>query len=80
MTQEMPQVPPPNPLGPAALRRMLIVGAVLAVGGVGLFVALWVLLGQANVESFPRLILSMCVPPAVIALIVGGLFLFGRRT
>lgn len=78
MTQEVPKVEAPKPIAPAALRRMLVVGALLAVGAVVLFILLWVGLGQANVENFPRLILSMCIPPAVIAVVVGAFFLFGR--
>jgi hypothetical protein len=36
-------------------------------------------MGGAGVETFPRLILSLCIPPAVIALIVGAFILFARR-
>ncbi len=79
MTQEMPKLEPPKPLDPAVLRRTLITGGVLAFGGVVLFVVLWVGLGSANVEAFPRLILSLCIPPAVITLILGAFILFVRR-
>lgn len=64
---------------PKTLRRFLIGGAVLAVGGIILFVLLWLALGGAGVQQFPRLVLSMCVPPAVIALLLGGYFLISRR-
>ncbi|MBK8026595.1 MAG: hypothetical protein IPK19_35710 [Chloroflexi bacterium] len=68
-----------NPFDPATLRRMLTAGAILAVGGIILFVLLWLALGSANVQNFPRLILSLCVPPAIIALLLGGYFLISRR-
>lgn len=60
------------------LSRAAVVGLGLAVGAVVLFGALWVLLGNAGVEQFPRLMLSICVPPAVIAALVGGFFLLVR--
>lgn len=60
------------------LSRATLAGAALAMGGVGLFILLWVVLGNAGVDQFPRLILSMCVPPALIAALVGGFFLLVR--
>ncbi|MBL8130801.1 MAG: hypothetical protein JNL42_03010 [Anaerolineae bacterium] len=69
----------PSPFDSATLRRMLVAGAVLAVGGIILFVLLWLALGSANMQNFPRLILSLCIPPAIIALLLGGYFLISRR-
>jgi hypothetical protein len=68
-----------TPFDPKTLRRFLVAGAVLAVGGIILFVLLWLALGGAGVAQFPRLVLSMCIPPAIIALLLGGYFLFNRR-
>jgi len=53
------------------LLRAQIAVAVLAVLAIGAFIGLWNLLGSAGFEDFPRLILSMCLPPAVIAILVG---------
>lgn len=68
-----------NPFDSSTVRRMVIAGAVLAVGGIILFVVLWLGLGSAGIQQFPRLILSMCIPPAIIALVLGGYFLVSRR-
>jgi drug/metabolite transporter (DMT)-like permease len=65
----------PNPGNSSQIKRAAIIGAVLAAGGVVLFALLWVLLGRFDLDNFPRLILSMCVPPALIALAVGIYFL-----
>lgn len=59
------------------LKRAAVWGAILAVGGVIFFVALWI--GLAGVDQFQRLIIALCVPPGVIALLVGGYFLLTQR-
>lgn len=48
----------------------------MGLGGVLAFLLLWVGLGSAGVDQFPRLIMSVCLPPALIALIFGVYFLF----
>lgn len=68
----------PDPLNRKSLTRAGVVGAVLAVIGILLFAVLWIALGHAGVEPFPRLISSLCVPPLVLALIVGGYALISR--
>jgi lipopolysaccharide export LptBFGC system permease protein LptF len=65
----------PEPLNSAKLSRGLIAGAVLAVVGIGLFIALWVILGSMGVSNAARLLVSLCIPPAIIALILGGYIL-----
>lgn len=65
----------PNPLDSRRLKRASIAGVALAAAGIVLFVLLWIVLGNAGVDQFPRLILSLCVPPGVIALIMGIYFL-----
>jgi lipopolysaccharide export LptBFGC system permease protein LptF len=64
-----------------SLRTGLIVGAVLAVAGIGLFVLVWLVLGEAGAAPAPRLFSALCLPPAVIALLLGAyvLVLRGRR-
>ncbi|MEO8393562.1 MAG: hypothetical protein ABI700_11285 [Chloroflexota bacterium] len=68
----------PNPVNPDALKRASIAGAALGVFGIVAFVILWVLLGQAGAEQIPRLFLSLCVPPALIGLIVLGYVFYTR--
>ncbi len=68
----------PGPMNRKGLTRATIAGTVLAVTGIALFAVLWIALGHAGVAVFPRLITSMCVPPLVIALIVGGYALISR--
>ncbi len=51
------------------LQRALIFGASLSILGIVLFLVLYALM--SSVESAPRLFLSLCVPPAIIALILG---------
>jgi len=51
------------------LQRALVFGALLSALGVVLFLGFYIVLG--SLESAPRLFLSLCVPPAIIALIMG---------
>ena len=58
-------------------------GAALGLAGVVLFVLMWGALGNAGVDFFPRMVVSVCAPPALIALAVGVYFLViqpGNRT
>lgn len=45
----------------------------MAVGGIVLFFVLWIAL--AGVDQFARLMLSLCIPPGLMAAIVGGYLL-----
>ena len=62
----------PNPIDSQNLPRIAIIGAVLAVLGVVLFIVIWVMMGNAGVEQLPRLVVSICLPPAIIAAILGA--------
>ena len=62
-----------NPLNKRGLTRASITGVGLAVSGILLFVILW--LALSSLDQFPRLIISVCLPPALIALAVGIFFL-----
>jgi hypothetical protein len=68
----------PSPLNGRNLTRAGIVGAGLALLGIVLFIVLWVVLGSFNLASMPRLFASLCVPPAVIAGIM-GVYILVRR-
>ncbi|MFN8373234.1 MAG: hypothetical protein U0694_10215 [Anaerolineae bacterium] len=48
-----------------------MVGFLLSVFGIILFIVLWIVFGQSGMEAFPRLVLSLCLPPAAIALVMG---------
>ncbi|MDX2137848.1 MAG: hypothetical protein SF123_07105 [Chloroflexota bacterium] len=57
----------------------LQIGVVLAAAlGIGLFFLLWQGLGDVGVDQFPRLIIAMCVPPMLIAVVVGVYILIFR--
>ncbi len=67
-----------NPFNTSSLSRAAVAGIGMAVGGIVLFIVLWVLLGRAGFDSFPRLIASLCIPPAVMAALIGGYILIVR--
>ena len=69
---------PPNPVNPEALKRASKFGAFLGVFAIIAFVVLWVLLGKIGAEQIPRLFLSLCIPPALIGLIILGYILYAR--
>ncbi len=68
----------PNPVNRRALSRASIFGAILGVAAIILFVVFWVVLGEMGLTQFARLFLALCVPPAIIAAIVGGYVLIAR--
>jgi hypothetical protein len=53
------------------LSRPTMIGIVLVVIGIILFVIVWGILGQTAMQFLPRLALSTCLPPGVIALLAG---------
>ena len=59
--------------------KFLSAGFALALFGIGVFLGMWVLLGEAGMADFPRMIMSFCLPPALIAAIIGLFMLFTRR-
>lgn len=65
----------PNPLNKNTLSRASVFGVALGAGAIVLFLILWVVLDGTGMATFQRLLLSMCVPPALIAALVGGYFL-----
>lgn len=68
----------PNPFDRSTLTRMIGAGAALAVLAILLFAGLWLALGSGGMEQLPRLILSLCLPPVAIAVIL-GIYLLVRR-
>ena len=70
-----------NPIDGKVVTRIGIAGAVIGVVAIGMFMGLWILLGNANVDDFPRLVISICVPPAIMTAIIGAyLLLSGGNT
>lgn len=74
-----PNPPPPNPVNRQALTRASVAGVILAIFGIVLFIVLWLVLGQMGYTQFPRIFLALCLPPAVIALLIGLYVLVMRR-
>lgn len=65
----------PNPLNQQNLSRATLIAIALAVAGIIFFIALWIVLGTTGVDQVTRLLLSLCLPPGLIAIIIGGYFL-----
>lgn len=57
------------------LSKASVIGAILGVFAIILFVILWTVLGQLGLESLPRLFGAMCIPPAIIAGLMGAYIL-----
>jgi lipopolysaccharide export LptBFGC system permease protein LptF len=56
-----------------------MIASALALAGVILFALLWIGLGNAGLGNLPRLVLALCLPPAVIAVLLGGYVLVRGR-
>ena len=69
----------PSPLNKQSLSKATIAGSVMAVGGIILFLILYAALTNAGADPVQRVVVALCVPPMLMALLVGGYFLFGRR-
>ena len=68
----------PSPLNGRNLTRAGVIGLVLAVLAIVLFLVLWVILGSFKLDAMPRLFASLCVPPAVLAGIM-GIYILTRK-
>jgi len=68
----------PNPLDKQTISRMGIAGAALGILAIALFAGLWFGLGTTSLDVFPRLVISICVPPAIMAALLGGYILVKR--
>ena len=71
----MSNTPPEQPN--LNLKSPMIAGAVLAMLGIVLFLVIYAAL--ANSEPIARLFIALCVPPVIIAAIVGGYGWFIKR-
>ena len=68
----------PNSFNSLGLMRASVIGAILGIVAIVTFVLLWILLGQAGAEQVPRLFVSLCVPPALIGVIILVYVLYTR--
>lgn len=62
------------------LTRALIAGCILALLGIGLFLALFWGLGNAEVPNSQRLFVALCIPPTFIGVLLGVYALFFRKS
>jgi hypothetical protein len=60
------------------IKRTALAGAVLALVGIVLFVLIWFGLGNASMSQFARIVLSICIPPILMAAGMGVYFLLVR--
>lgn len=67
-----------SPFNKENLSRASTLGISLGVGGIALFVVLWLVLEGFGVEQIPRLLIALCLPPALIAGAIGGYMLLVR--
>jgi len=68
----------PSPVNRRNLTRASVVGVILAVLAIVLFVVLWFGLGSLKLDTMPRLFASLCIPPAIIAGLIGVYILIRR--
>ncbi len=68
----------PSPLNGRNLTRAGVAGAVLAVLAIVLFIVLWVVLGSFKMDAMPRLFASLCIPPAILAAVM-GIYILTRK-
>jgi hypothetical protein len=74
----MTQSPSPSPVNKQNLSKASVAGIAMAIGGIILFVLLYAALGNAGVDALTRMLVALCVPPALMAALVGGYFLLTR--
>ncbi|MBI5670333.1 MAG: hypothetical protein HZC41_20260 [Chloroflexi bacterium] len=67
-----------SPLKRSSLSRASVAGAALAVVGIILFIVLWVVMGQLGATNLARLLVALCLPPVVIAAMIGAYVLITR--
>ena len=61
-----------------AILKTLIPATILGGIAIGSFVLIYFSL-ESSVAPFPRLMLAICVPPALIAILIGFYMLFGPK-
>jgi hypothetical protein len=61
----------PNPVNRRTMGRATAIGIALAAAGIALFVIVWLMLEGLSLSRVPRLFIAICLPPAVIAGLIG---------
>lgn len=69
----------PNPVDGKMLSRVGAAGAVVGIVLIVSFALLWVIMGEAGVDVFPRLVIAVCAPPGITAALVGTFLLFRQN-
>jgi hypothetical protein len=62
----------PDPMNAGNIARASRIGLAVAAGGVILFLVVWFVLEPLGVDHVPRIVIAVCLPPALIALVAGG--------
>lgn len=60
------------------ITRMVIAGGLVGVIGIALFLGLWIFLGTITDSAFARVVLSVCLPPIILATAFGVYYLVVR--
>lgn len=68
----------PNPIDTSNVGRLVLGGTVVGLITIGIFVALWFGLEALGVDILFRLVISVCLPPALL-FIIFGLYVIFRR-
>jgi hypothetical protein len=77
LTNETPEQP--EQFDTSALSRAGIIGFGVAVLGIIAFIVLYIVLTNLEVDPVPRLMISLCTPPALIAGAMGIYILISQR-
>lgn len=66
---------PPKP----NITRIVLSGAVIGALGIGLFLGSWILLGNLGVDDLARIVVSVCLPPGILTIVIMTYILVTRR-
>ena len=61
----------PTPSGGRQLLNSQLYVLLLTLSAIGLFGAIWLILGELGASGATRLFASLCLPPGIIALLIG---------
>jgi lipopolysaccharide export LptBFGC system permease protein LptF len=61
----------PTPSGERQILNIQIYVLILVVTAIGLFGLIWLVLGELGATGATRLFASLCLPPGIIALLIG---------
>lgn len=61
----------PNPVNRKNLGRASLIGFALGAFAIVLFVVFWLMLDSLGLSRVPRLLVAICLPPAILAGLIG---------